>query len=305
MTFEGLQLGVNSDSVVQSRGRFHRSIVRAARPKQWLKNLLIFAAPVAAGSWRDRESFFPILLAFVGFCAISSFGYVVNDWLDRSYDSVHPTKKNRPFASGSLGLPVLISLLFFFGLSYLAVASLLPVGYFYLTVAYLFVTLSYSLWVKRIPVVEMIFLSLGFLLRPLSGAAAISIPVSEWFLIVTSFGALFLIATKRIAEFRRVESDVIRPVVRQYSESFLTTVISVSIGVALTGYSFWAFSIYPNSPWPKISVLAVVLGMLRYAWHFERGEAESPDVIIWKDPVVLLCGLSSLILIVMAVQFDG
>ena len=296
---------MNSNSAPVSSESFLLSIVRAVRPKQWLKNLLIFAAPVAAGFWQDPDTFLPIFLAFVGFCAISSLGYVVNDWLDRSYDSAHPLKKSRPFASGALGLPVLIFLLFFFGFSYLAITSFLPVGYFFLTVVYLFVTFSYSLWIKRVPVVEMVFLSLGFLLRPLSGAAAISIPVSDWFLIVTSFGALFLIASKRIAEFRRVESDVIRSVVKQYSESFLTTVISVSIGIALTGYSLWAFSIYPDSIWPKVSVFAVVLGMLRYAWHFERGDAESPDVIIWRDPVVLLCGLSSLILIVMAVQFDG
>jgi decaprenyl-phosphate phosphoribosyltransferase len=167
------------------------------------------------------------------------------------------------------------------------------------------VTLSYTFHLKKIPVVEMVCLSLGFLLRPLSGAAAISIPVSEWFLIVTSFWALFLISTKRLAELRRDDSRIIRPVVTKYTQGFLTTVISVSIAIALTGYSIWAFSIYPQSPWPKLSVLSVVLGMLRYAWHFEQAEAETPEVIIWRDPIIVLSGLTSLVLIIVAVQFDG
>ncbi len=281
------------------------SIARVVRPKQWLKNILVFAAPVAAGSFRDLDSTYPVFLAFLGFCFISSLGYVVNDWIDRNYDSAHPSKANRPFATGDLGLVSLFTLVSVLGLLYLSVASKLPNSYQYLTLTYLFVTLSYTLHLKKIPVVEMVWLSLGFLLRPLSGAAAISIPVSEWFLIVTSFGALFLIATKRLAELRRDDSRIIRPVVTKYTQSFLTTVISVSIAIALTGYSIWAFSIYPQSSWPKLSVLAVVLGMLRYAWHFERGEAETPEVIIWRDPVIVLSGLASLILIMVAVQFDG
>ena len=281
------------------------SIARVVRPKQWLKNILVFAAPVAAGSLRDLHSVYPVFLAFLGFCFISSLGYVVNDWIDRNYDSAHPTKANRPFATGDLGLVSLISLVLVLGLLYLSVASKLPISYQYLTLTYLLVTLSYSLHLKKIPVVEMVWVSLGFLLRPLSGAAAISIPVSEWFLIVTSFGALFLIATKRLGELRRDDSRIIRPVVTKYTQSFLTTVISVSIAIALTGYSIWAFSIYPQSSWPKLSVLAVVLGMLRYAWHFERGEAETPEDIIWRDPVIVLSGLATLISIMVAVQFDG
>ena len=280
-------------------------LISALRPRQWVKNVLIFAAPVAAGFWQNPDTYLCLMLAFVGFCLISSFGYVVNDWLDRVYDSQHPTKRNRPFASGELRIGSFIFLSCFLLISYVAVSLQLPIGFVSFSLSYLFITLSYSLWLKSVPVVEMVWLSLGFLLRPLAGASAITIPVSEWFLIVTSFGAIFLIATKRLAEFKRSSTEVVRPVVRLYSESFLTTVITLSIGVALTAYSFWAFSIYPNSFWPKMSVASVVLGMLRYAWHFERGDAEAPDVMIWRDPVVILSGLFSLISVVLAVQLDG
>jgi decaprenyl-phosphate phosphoribosyltransferase len=295
--------------IINSEGTYKNAyffaLFMALRPKQWSKNVLVFAAPVAAGFWQEAESLLPICWAFVGFCAVSSLGYVVNDWIDRDYDATHPTKRKRPFASRRLGIISFTTLVLILSFVYFFVVQKLPSNYLLLSAAYLLVTLTYSTLIKAIPVVEMIWLSLGFLLRPLSGAAAISIPVSEWFLIVTSFGALFLIATKRLAEFKRMGEGIVRPVIKQYSETFLTTIISVSIGISLTAYSLWAFSIYPDSLWPKISVLTVVLGMLRYAWHFEREDAESPDVIIWRDPIVIISGLSSLILIIMAVQLDG
>jgi decaprenyl-phosphate phosphoribosyltransferase len=296
--------------VSSERNQFYKArnfslLISVMRPRQWVKNVLVFAAPVTAGFWQSFSSYVNLILAFVGFCLVSSFGYIVNDLVDRVYDSQHPTKRKRPFASGELGMGSFIFLSCFLLLGYVSVCWQLPIGFVYISLIYLFITLSYSFFLKSIPVVEMVWLSLGFLLRPLAGASAINIPVSEWFLIVTSFGAIFLIATKRLAEFKRSSTEVVRPVVRLYSETFLTTVITLSIGVALTAYSLWAFNINPNSFWTKLSVASVVLGMLRYAWHFERGDAEAPDVMIWRDPVVILSGLFSLVLVVLAVQLDG
>lgn len=278
-----------------------RSIIQVLRPRQWLKNVLVLAAPLAAGVMGSIHSIIVLILTFLSFCFLASFGYVINDWVDKAYDANHPTKFIRPFASNKLSFNHFLSIAIFLLMLFLAISTLLSFQFLVISILYTLSTLSYSFYLKHIPVIEMVWVSIGFLLRALAGAAAFNIPVSEWFLIVISFGALFLVATKRMSELLHTESTRARYVVSQYSTRFLELVMGISISISLAAYSLWAFGIESNFIYAKISVLPVVIGILRYAWFFESGDGESPEKLLLIDKVIPICALLAGLLIAMAV----
>lgn len=264
-------------------------ILKLLRPKQWIKNLLLIAAPVAAGVF--PRALIDISVSLLGFICASSLGYICNDWRDRESDSLHKSKKNRPFASNKLGLkhlivpfPVLIAGVIFACIS-------LPIHYSYTILFYLLITFSYTLKIKEIAVVEMLWLSSGFLVRAIAGAAATNIAVSSWFLILTGFGALFLVSAKRLAELQNGNIHQARLVITSYSERFLLTVINASLTITLLTFIFWVFEIHPDSNVARLSILPFILGIFIYVWHCEIGDAESPEKLIFKDPKLLVCGL--------------
>jgi decaprenyl-phosphate phosphoribosyltransferase len=276
-------------------------IFQACRPSQWIKQGLLFIAPVTAGSMGDWSSVFAILLSFISFSLIASCGYLINDWNDKDLDSSHPTKSKRAIAQGLLSgrqVSLMISALLL--ISFL-LSTLLPHSHSIILVAYLVITVSYTLFLKVVPVIEMLVVSVGFLLRPLAGAAAISIPVSKWFLIVTSFGSLFLVASKRLSELRRVGNQPVRKVIQEYSFDFLNSVITLSIAITMTAYSLWAFGFQPRSVLIEISIGFVLTGMLRYLWVRDTGNGEAPEKLLFEDRILSLSGIAAFFCIVFAV----
>lgn len=271
------------------------------RPRQWIKNFLVFGAPLAAGSFTILSNLFTEIRVFILFCIVASLGYIINDLRDLDLDRVHPTKKQRPLASGALGKKVALTWIVILSILWLSLSMTFNLSLNLIVISYFLVSVSYSMYLKRIPVVEMIWLSFGFLLRPLGGAAAISIPVSEWFLIVISFSALFLVATKRLSELSKRQTQNVRLVIDSYTPKFLEFVLSVSVSISLTAYSLWAFGIMTETPWAKISVLPVVVGVIRYAWVQEKHDGERPEYLILKDRIIPTCGLFTAILIAMSV----
>lgn len=116
-----------------------------------------------------------------------------------------------------------------------------------------------------------------------------------------SFSALFLVATKRLSELKKIQTQNVRPVIDSYSPKFLEFVLSISVSISLTAYSLWAFGIKTETPWAKISVLPVVMGVIRYAWVQENNDAERPEHLILKDKIIPMCGLFTAILIALSV----
>lgn len=271
------------------------------RPRQWIKNFLVVGAPLAAGSFTIVSNLLTELRVYVLFCIVASLGYIINDLRDIDLDRVHPTKKLRPLASGVIGKKMALAWIAILSILWLLLSTTFNLSLNFIVICYFLVSVSYSLYLKRIPVVEMIWLSFGFLLRPLAGAAAISVPVSEWFLIVISFSALFLVATKRLSELKKIQTQNVRPVIDSYSPKFLEFVLSISVSISLTAYSLWAFGIKTETPWAKISVLPVVMGVIRYAWVQENNDAERPEHLILKDKIIPMCGLFTAILIALSV----
>lgn len=285
------------------------ALVAALRPRQWLKNVLVFAAPLAAGSLLRPEVLLPSIGAFVVFCLMASATYLVNDLRDREADRQHPTKRFRPIAAGEVSPTLAVITAVVLALGSLGLAWLIGVGLLGIVAAYAVFTLAYSFYLKHEPVVELVILAMGFLLRAIAGGVASDLPISQWFLIVAGFGSLFMASGKRYSELVRVrelEHDVApdqpstiegpagRKSLQGYTPSFLRFVWAISAAVSITAYCLWAFEIglQPSSiPWAAWSVVPFVIAILRYAKDVDRGEAEAPEEVVLHDRFLMATGV--------------
>ena len=273
-----------------------RALVRQARPKQWVKNLLVFAAPGAGGVLNDWSSLWRALVIFVAFCLASSGTYFWNDLLDAESDRNHPTKQHRPIASGAipLGIGRLVgTVLLVAGIGLAATtrwqAALVVAGYVVLTS-------MYSAVLKHIAVVDLLAVAGGFVLRAIAGAVATDVQMSKWFSLTTSFASLFIVAGKRYAELRDLGEDAqTRSTLDDYSLGFLRIVLSVSCGAAMVTYCIWAFDTREaaGSTWPfyELSIIPMATALLRYTLILEQGHGAAPEEIFAHDRVLQVLGL--------------
>jgi decaprenyl-phosphate phosphoribosyltransferase len=274
-----------------------RALVRTARPKQWVKNLLVFAAPGAAGVLDDPESLARTLVAFVALCLAASATYFLNDALDVHADREHPVKRDRPVAAGHLseGVAKICAVL----LAAVAIGISVPVtdGELAIVVAgYLAVTVSYSLWLKHEPVVDLGAVAAGFVIRAIAGGIAADVEISDWFLIVAAGGSLFMVTGKRHAE--QIElgggSGAHRSTLEEYSTSFLGFVRAVAASLTVTAYCLWAFenaAATGDETFFRLSIVPFILAILRYAHLIEQGRGGAPEEIVLSDRVLQVLAL--------------
>jgi decaprenyl-phosphate phosphoribosyltransferase len=272
-----------------------RGLVAGLRPRQWIKNLLVFAAPLASGTVLHADVLTATLIAFALFCAASSGVYLINDVRDVEEDRRHPKKRLRPVASGVLPVPLAVTAGIVLLVATPAVAVVVSrpemVG---VLATYIVISLAYSFFLKHQPVIDLAIVASGFLLRGVAGGAAAGLPLSQWFLLVAAFGALFMVAGKRYAELVAVGEEAgTRRSLRGYSASYLRFVWSLSAGVSCTAYSLWAFELraaHHGFPWETISIAPFVLALLRYAVDVDSGKAGSPEDVVLGDRVLLGMG---------------
>jgi len=277
-------------------------VVRELRPKQWLKNVLVFTAPAAAGVINERTELLHALGAFLCFCAAASATYLVNDISDVESDRRHPTKCKRPIAAGIVPVPLAIMLSVLLLIGGVGGAFLIRRDFGLTILAYLALTTCYTLWLKHIAVLDIISVAAGFVLRAIGGATATSVPISEWFFIVTSFGALFMVAGKRQGEQSELgaEAGEIRPVLALYTPSFLTYLRAVFSGGALVTYCLWAFSSADlhdsNNVLFQLSIVPFAIAILRYALLLDQGRGAEPENLVLSDRALLLAGTAWLLI---------
>lgn len=278
------------------RGSRAWGMVRALRPRQWVKNGLVLAAPLAAGRIFDRNVLVPALVALVLYCVVSSAVYLVNDTIDVEEDRRHPRKRFRPIAAGLIPRPLALAVaaLFFVGGLAAAVVLARPALAWVLG-SYAVIQLAYCVFLKNQPVIDLAVVASGFLLRGIAGGVAAGLTLSHWFLLVAAFGSLFMVAGKRYSELVLVgDAAATRKTLQEYSASYLRFVWSLSAGVACTTYSLWAFDMAPSHqgpPWATISIAPFVLAILRYAVDIDKGAAGAPEEIVMRDKVLLGLGL--------------
>ncbi len=269
-------------------------ILRSLRPKQWLKNVLVFAAPVAAGMIDERSTFLTTLGAFACFCGAASATYLLNDAVDVEADRRHPVKRHRPIAAGLVPLPVAFGLSAVLLVASVLCAFVIRVDFGWTILGYLGLTTAYTWWAKHVPILDIVAVAAGFVLRAIGGATATGIPISEWFFIVTSFGALFMVAGKRhgeVAELAHEAVDV-RPALAAYTPTFLAYLRAVFSGGVLIAYCLWAFSSADLKPggaiWYQLSIVPFAVAILRYALLLEQGKGAEPENLVLSDRELLI-----------------
>ena len=271
-------------------------VVKTARPRQWAKNVLVFVAPFTAAQITNGGVLLDAVVAFVAFSLVASSVYLVNDAIDVEADRAHPTKRNRPIAAGIVPVPMAYAaaVVFFavgLGVSFLASPQLaIVLG------VYEAVQLGYCFGLKHQPVVDLAIVGSGFLMRAIAGGVAAGIALSQWFLLVTAFGSLFMVAGKRYAEIMLFERTgaKIRASLKKYSASYLRFVWATAAAILIMSYSLWAFTLREGahgSIWPMISMVPFVIAVLRYAVDVDGGTAGEPEEIVLKDRVLQVLGV--------------
>jgi decaprenyl-phosphate phosphoribosyltransferase len=284
-------------------------LLRTARPKQWVKNLLVVAAPAAAGQLFSRQAVAQLALVFALFTACAAAVYLINDARDVDADRAHPVKRHRPVAAGQVPVPVAYGVGCALGVLAPAVACWLvsPVVAALLT-AYLGMQLAYCVSLKHVLVVDLVVVTTGFLMRAMIGGLALGIPLSRWFLITTGFGALFMVSAKRYSEAVQMagKAGATRALLTEYTTGYLRFVWQLAAGVAVLGYCLWALEEGGVSrasilPWRQLSMVAFILAILRYAVFADRGTAGEPEDVVLRDRALALIGLAWLAMYGLAV----
>ena len=261
------------------------------RPKQWVKNILVFAAPVAAGALFDPRVLINSLWAFVAFSLISASIYLINDIRDVDADRLHPKKRFRPIAAGELGARTATALAGVTMIASLAlgwwVAPMLGIT----LAVYWVLQVGYSMFLKHQPIIDLAMVTSGFLLRAVAGGVASGIELSQWFLLVASFGSLFMVAGKRYSEMKELGSESgTRAALERYSLSYLRFVWAISCSIVIMSYSLWTFEHRANEPWgvawTTISIVPFTLALLRYAMDIDAGNAGEPEDVVLNDRVL-------------------
>jgi 4-hydroxybenzoate polyprenyltransferase len=274
-------------------------LVASLRPQEWIKNLLVFAGVIFSRQFDDGQALLDATITFVAFCGISSAGYLFNDLRDREHDRLHPDKRHRPIASGALATDTATTAAA--GLA--AFAILLPWATIDAEVAglvavYAVVTAAYSVFLKRLVILDVMTIASLFILRVVAGAVAVDAAASEYLLVCTAMLALFLGFTKRrqeaiLEEQPPAEGATTRPVLEHYSLPFLDQMIAMVTATAILSYVIYAV----NSPIAGSKMLAtapsVLYGVFRYLYLiYDRRDTRSTAAILIEDPGMIFAGAS-------------
>lgn len=280
-------------------------LVRAMRPRQWVKNVLVLAVPIAAGAVGDLSVILAALVAFLAFSMAASGIYLVNDARDVEADRAHPVKALRPIAAGVVPVRLAYAVAVLLLVASPAVALAAAWQLVVVIAVYETLQLAYCFGLKDQPVLDICVISSGFLLRGIAGGAAANLVVSQWFLLVTAFGSLFMVSGKRYAELRLAERTgaKIRKSLEKYTATYLRFVWTLSATVLVVTYCLWAFRLNAAdaSSWAAISIVPFVIAVLRYAVDVDGGVAGEPENIALADRVLQLLAAVWLITLVVTV----
>ena len=283
-------------------------LIKALRPRQWVKNVLVLAAPMAAGTdtLTDGAAMGRVGIAFVAFCLVASSIYLINDALDVEADRAHPTKRFWPIAAGVVPRNLA------FGLAVVLAAGSVGISFLAnwqtaVTIAvYLAIQLGYCFGLKHQAVVDICIVSSGFLLRAIAGGVAAELPegLSQWFLLVMAFGSLFMAAGKRYAELQLAERTgaKIRKSLQYYTTTYLRFVWTLSATAVVLCYGLWAFDGgHDDNVFYAISMVPFTIAILRYAVDVDGGEAGEPEEVALGDRVLQALAVAWVVLVGVAV----
>jgi len=276
--------------------------IRLLRPRQWFKNVFVFAGLIFSRHFFYPESIERSVFAFLVFSVLSSSGYIINDILDFREDRAHPLKSKRPIAAGKIGrgqaafLAVLL-----FAIS-LFVAFLLSVNFFYVCVVYTMLITCYSFGIKNIVILDVLFVAIGYVLRAIAGAVVITVEISSWLLLCTLLIALFLAISKRRTEIVLLgdEATKHRKILSQYSLGLLNQMIAVVTAACIVAYCLYTLAPETVSKFGTrnliFTVPFVIYGIFRYLYiTYQKVETDIPERALLNDIPLQLCLLAWII----------
>lgn len=307
--------------------KFLWGVIKAARPRQWIKNFAVFAALIFSGTLLDRTNQIKTLEAFLLFCIFSSATYLLNDVFDIERDKLHPFKRKRPIASGVIPVPLAIGLSLFLIIVFLPFAYKLSPAFFFASTTYLILQLFYSSYLKQIILLDVLVIAAGFVLRVYGGVWAIDAHLNVWFLLsITSF-ALFLAIGKRRSERTLMEGTASRhrETLLHYPENLLDILTSMFATSAWLTYAFFAFLQPPiqarqafyhllgglelpfaEAKYLMATVPVVIYAVMRYLYIiYEKKEGESPERVLLSDRPLLTATIFWLILVIGIIYYLG
>ncbi|MFA5038714.1 MAG: decaprenyl-phosphate phosphoribosyltransferase [Candidatus Omnitrophota bacterium] len=283
----------------------------AMRPKQWAKNLILFAGIIFSGYFFDPARILVVLTATAVFCAASSGLYLINDVLDAEIDRRHPVKRHRPVASGRLKSSVAHGLGYALALWAVFAAFLLNRPFGLVLSAYVALEFLYSVSLKNVVILDIFCIAAGFFLRVIAGAVVIDVPISHWLLICSTFLSLFLALAKRRSEIVLLETQAAdhRPVLAHYSLPFIDQMMTVVTASTILSYVFYAFSPQTAEKFHtsnlQYSVIFVVYGIFRYLYLvFQKKEGGAPERVLFSDKPLLMNMVFYVGAVVAAVYFS-
>jgi len=271
-----------------ARGKVRASFA-AMRPRQWTKNLLVFAAIVFAAEVDDWHKWVEAIVCFVAYCAASSAAYLANDVRDAELDRLHPVKRLRPIAREELSERGALSLAAALVAAAVVLAALLGVWSLVLLLAFLVLQGAYSLGLKHVVLLDVATIAALFVIRAAAGAVAVRVHISPWLLVCTALLALFLALSKRRAEISLVASRATpgRPVLDGYSLELVDRLVEVLAVATVLVYAVYTLSA-GNSRWMAVTIPFVAFGIGRYVWLVRgRGAGEEPEEVLLRDVPLL------------------
>jgi len=305
--------------------------LKLLRPRQWIKNVAVFAAIVFSGELFDWMSLQKALIAFFVFCILSSAIYVINDIFDIKKDRLHPFKRFRPLAHQDLTVPYAIAVSIVLIIISLVVSLMVTPAFFVLSIIYLLIQLYYSTVLKAIPVIDILAIASGYILRVYGGELAGGFHISVWLLLTTISLSLFLAVGKRRSELTLVSQNKsvnisdIRKTLSHYSERLLDVYASIFATSTFVSYALFTFLENPagvrlgisillpdflpaffQKKWLMITIIPVVYGLMRYLQDiYEKREGESPERVLLSDKPLLIAAITWAILVITIIYFLG
>lgn len=305
--------------------------LRFMRPRQWIKNIAIFAAIVFAGELFNFSVLPQVIIAFLAFCGLSSAIYVINDIFDVKKDRLHPFKRFRPLAKGDLSMRFALVLAVTLIIFSLYLSRFVTPAFFLLAIIYLLLQLSYSIFLKHIAVIDILAIAAGYILRVYAGELASGYHISVWLLLTTIAISLFLAIGKRrseltlISKYSEVQKAAVRKSLSHYSERLLDVYASIFATSTFISYTLFTFLESPRGlklsfgalmpaflpeffqrKWLMITILPVVYGLMRYLQDiYEKHEGESPDKVLISDIPLLTTVIIWIILVITIIYGFG
>jgi 4-hydroxybenzoate polyprenyltransferase len=291
-------------------------VFRSLRPRQWTKNSIVYLAFLFSASdhWKlsDPSSWLPLLgwstVAFLLFCAVSSADYLINDIIDRESDRLHPDKRRRPIAAGLVSPREAVVWAAILGSIAVGGAFAMDWHVGLAICGYIALMIGYTFVLKHVVLMDMMCIAGGFVIRAMTGALAIDVPISPWLYVVTALGALFLVIHKRRAEIELLEAGAgsHRPILEEYSKDLLDQMASLVTASTLSAYGLYTFTAenLPDNNTMMLTIPFVLYGLLRYLYlvHQKRAGGSPEDVLLSDWPlvadIVLWLGTAATVLIV-------